>query len=74
MVAFVDEVVAQTFTSNSGWALSLNSLPSCLEEEVFKYVTTDRVYKHCIHINAPHMCTHCPNHEVCADKLPGRLF
>lgn len=36
---------------------------------MFKHVTSDRVYKHCIRINAPHMCAHRPNHEVCADKL-----
>lgn len=57
------------------WADCLSQLPSVRPgEEVFKSVPSDRVYKHCIHINAPHMCTHPPNHEVCADKLPDLLF
>lgn len=37
-------------------------------------VPSNTIYQHCILVNALHMFTYPPNHEVLTDKLPGLLF
>lgn len=58
------EMFSQTQKNNQ---INLNTYSSCVPPR-------NTIYQHCIHVNALHMFTYPPNHEVLTDKLPGLLF